>query len=165
LALIISIGTVFAESENNNKTSDKEYKTTATAITSNSKEKENSGYGVSGTEQTATLKPNGDFKVTGVKVNSVSASTNTLNVSLYGISRDINVGNAKISGGSKKITINDIMAGDVLYGSGNYNANTKTATISEITNVTYKTRASSDIQAQINKLLEMIKQLQAQIGH
>lgn len=129
-------------------------------------EKRGLGIGVNGDQPSVVLRPNGDYRVTGVTVNSVSSSTNTLNVSLFGFSKDVNISGAKIfAKGGGAITINDIKVGDKLISIGNYNSSTKVITVNEIRDISI-TKAGNDsaIQQRIQQLLEMIKKLRDQIG-
>ena len=113
-------------------------------------------------EAAVTIRANGDFRVSGVTVNSVSSSTNAINVSFFGFSRDVNVSGAKIFGGGKEIPLGDIQAGDKLNASGNYNVTTRAITVYEIKDVTMR-KNTLDIQARIQQLLEMIQKLQEQL--
>lgn len=113
--------------------------------------------------RSVTMKANGDFIVSGVVVNSVSSSTDTINVRFYGFDRDINVAGAKIIGGGQRITIADFNPGDVLFGRGNYNESTRVITVSEIKNLSYRTRHVTSIQARIQELLDLVRQLQEKL--
>ena len=113
-------------------------------------------------EAAVTIRANGDFRVSGVTVNSASSSSNVINVSFFGFTRDVNVSGAKIFGGGKEISLGDIQAGDKLNAFGNYNVSTRAITVYEIKNVTMR-KNTSDIQARIQQLLEMIQKLQEQI--
>ncbi len=117
----------------------------------------------SSTQESASVKSNGDFSVTGVKVNSVDASSNSVNVSLYGLSKTVSLAGASIIGSNQNIAVSDIQVGDVLSGSGNYNESTHAVTISRVVDNSYTSRNVSSIQAQIQHLLDLIQQLQAQI--
>jgi len=113
-------------------------------------------------EAAVTIRANGDFRVSGVSVNSVNSSTNVINVSFFGFTRDVNVSGAKIFGGGQEISLGDIQAGDKLNASGNYNVTTRAITVYEIKNVTMR-KNTLDIQARIQQLLEMIQKLQEQL--
>ena len=113
-------------------------------------------------EAAVTIRANGDFRVSGVTVNSASSSTNVINVSFFGFTRDVNVSGAKIFGGGKEISLGDVQAGDKLNASGNYNVTTRAITVYEIKDVTMRKNVL-DIQARIQQLLEMIQKLQDQI--
>ncbi len=114
-------------------------------------------------QESASVKSNGDFSVTGVKVNSVDASSNSVNVSLYGLSKTVSLAGVGIVGSNQPISASDIQVGDILSGSGNYNEQTHAVTISRVVDNSYTTRNVSNIQAQIQHLLDLIQQLQAQI--
>ncbi len=116
------------------------------------------------TQESVTMNANGDFKVTGVKVNSVASSTNTVNVSFYGFSRDINLGNAKLIAGGNTIAIGDIQAGDILSASGNFNESTHIIAVSQVNDISYQQKNVSNIQQQIDNILQMIRDLQAQLS-
>src|SRR3989344_3303635 len=62
--------------------------------------------------ESVNIKPNGDFKLTGVKV--VGVSGNSITGSLYGLSLTVDIGSAKINGSNSTIALGDIQAGDVL---------------------------------------------------
>ena len=126
---------------------------------------ENSGESESesSTQESASIKSSGDFSVTGVKVNSIDASSNSVNVSLYGLSKTVSLAGASIMGSNQTISVSDIQVGDILSGSGNYNEATHAVTISRVVDNSYTTRNVSDIQAQIQHLLDLIQQLQAQV--
>ena len=117
----------------------------------------------SSTQESASIKSNGDFSVTGVTVNSVDASSNSVNVSLYGLSKTVSLAGASIMGSNQTISVSDIQVGDILSGSGNYNEATHAVTISRVVDNSYTNRNVSNIQAQIQHLLDLIQQLQAQI--
>ncbi len=108
----------------------------------------------------------GDFKANGVVVNSVSTSTNMLNVSLFGFSKDVSLAGAAFLG---DITVNDIRAGDKIMLSGNFNQTTRVITISRVNDIFAKQRKDSafnaaKIQQRIQELQDLIKRLQAQLG-
>jgi len=109
------------------------------------------------------MKSNGDFKVSGVTVNSVSTSTNVLNVSFFGFTRDVNVGGVKIIGGGNMITLADIQPGDKLTGRGNFNESTRAITVSEIRDVSFTSRNTTNIRARIQELWDLIQKLQNQL--
>ncbi len=110
--------------------------------------------------QSVKIGANGDFAVTGAMVNSVSSSTNTINASLYGLSRDVNLGNATLVGRGHTITISDIAVGDKVSAKGNYNAATKAIMVSELHDISFKSREIQGIQAKIQELLDMIRKLE-----
>src|SRR3989344_3226387 len=112
--------------------------------------------------ESANIKPNGEFKLTGAK--AVSVSGNSLTGSLYGLSLTVDVGSAKIGGGNTTIALSDIKAGDVLVVWGTLNKDTQAVTLSRIHDLTYANRGEIDrIQARINELLEMLRKLQEKL--
>lgn len=115
-------------------------------------------------ERAVTMHANGNFRVSGVKVNSVNASGNMLNVEFFGFNRDVSVAGAKFIGGGKTITLADFQAGDMLSGNGNFNSSTKVLTVNEVHNLSYRNRASGDLQLRINELLNLVKKLQEQLN-
>ena len=115
-------------------------------------------------ERAVSMQANGNFNVSGVKVNSVNASGNMLNVEFFGFNRDVNVAGAKLIGGGKTITLADFQAGDMLRARGNFNASTKTISVHEIHNLSHNNRASGNIQTRINELLELVRKLQTQLA-
>lgn len=124
------------------------------------------GIGVAGDQQSGIIRPNGDFRVTGVTVNSISTSTNTLNVSFFGFTRDVNISGAQIfARGGAAITISDIRAGDKLVATGNFNSSTKALTVKQIRDVSLeRSNAADNLQQRINQLLELVKKLQDQLN-
>lgn len=124
-------------------------------------EKGSTGLGIGTGLESAVLRPNGDFRVTGVTVNSVSSTTNSINVSFYGFTRDVNIGNAKITGGGKNLSINDIVAGDKISATGTYDKNTRVITVKKIFIINYKNR--SDKEKRIQELMDQIKKLQERL--
>lgn len=115
-------------------------------------------------ERAVTMQANGNFHVSGVKVNSVNSSGNMLNVEFFGFNRDVSVAGAKLLGSGKTITLADFQAGDMLRAKGNFNASTKTISVQEIHNLSYNNRATGNIQARINELLELVRKLQTQLA-
>ncbi len=113
--------------------------------------------------QSVKINANGDFTVTGAVVNSVSSSTNMVNASLYGLSKDVNLGSATLVGRGHAITISDISVGDKVSAKGNYNAATRTITVSELHDISFKSREIQDIQSKIQALLDMVRKLQDQL--
>lgn len=118
---------------------------------------------ISAENQSVRINASGDFIVTGAVINSVSSSTNTVNASLYGLSKDINLGNATLVGRGHRITISDIAVGDKVSAKGSYNAGTKTITVSELHDISFKSREVQDIQSKIQALLDMIHKLEDQL--
>lgn len=113
--------------------------------------------------ESAMIKPNGDFRITGVVVNSVVSSTNMLNGSLFGLSRDVSVSGAQIFGAGGPISLGDIMPGDKLVATGNFNRDTRAITVKQIHDLSSTGRSSTDIQAKIQSLIEIVRQLQEQL--
>src|SRR3989344_3872129 len=112
--------------------------------------------------ESVNIKPNGEFKLTGVK--AVSVSGNSLTGSLYGLTLTVDVGSAKIIGGNSTIAFNEIKAGDVLVVWGTLNKDTKAVSLSKIHILSYSNRGElSRIQARINELLEMLRKLQEKL--
>ena len=106
---------------------------------------------------------NGDFRISGVKVKSVNADGKKITVEFFGFSREVSVDGTRLIGAGKAITLADFKEGDMLTGSGNFNAATRTISVREVHNLSYRTRQSTDIEARIKELLEMIRQLQEKI--
>ena len=118
---------------------------------------------VNADQESAVLRPNGDFIVTGVTVSSVNTSANTATVTLYGFTRTVSVAGATLWGGGKSITLADIKAGDKLVARGNFNSSTRAITVSEVRDVSYAAQATSDLQKQIEELRKRLNDLQAQL--
>jgi len=114
--------------------------------------------------EAAVVKANGDFRVNGVTANSVNASSSLINVTFFGITRDVNVSGVKIMGGGRALSLSDVQAGDKLNAAGNYNATTKVITVYEIQDVTSRTQNISEIQKRIQQLMDMINALKAKLG-
>ncbi len=114
--------------------------------------------------EAAVVRANGDFRVNGVTVNSVNASSSIINITFFGITRDVNVSGAKIMGGGRALVLSDIQTGDKLNAAGNYNASTKAITVYEIQDVTSRTQNISEIQKRIQQLIDMINALKAKLG-
>ena len=113
--------------------------------------------------ESVVIKPNGDFRVTGAVVNSISSSTSMLNARLFSFSRDINLAGAQIYGANHPISLGDIQPGDKLMATGNFNESTHAITVSQINDTSYTTRNTSDIQTRIQALMQIVNQLQAQL--
>jgi septal ring factor EnvC (AmiA/AmiB activator) len=118
---------------------------------------------VNADQESAVLRPNGDFTVTGVTVNSVDTSANTATVTLYGFTRTVSVAGATLWGGGKNITLADIKSGDKLIARGNFNSSTRAITVSEVRDASYAAQATSDLQKQIEELRKKLNELQAQL--
>ena len=115
-------------------------------------------------KKAAIIEEDGDFKVNGVTANSVNVSANTINVTFFGFTRDINVSGAKFFSGGKSISLSDIQSGDKLNATGNYNASTKAVTVEEVRDTTLRTQNISEIQKRIQQLIDMINALKAKLG-
>jgi hypothetical protein len=113
------------------------------------------------TQESASLNMNGDFTVTGVTVNSVNVSGNSVNVTLYGFTRDINVSGATFTGSASSLA--DIVAGDKLSATGNWNESTRVFSVKQIKDVTPHGTTTGDQTQRINQLLEIVRQLTAQL--
>lgn len=113
--------------------------------------------------QSVKIGENGNFAVTGAVVNSVSSSTNTINASLYGLSRDVSLSGATLAGRGHAITISDISVGDRVSARGNFNPATRVITVSELHDVSFKSREVQGIQSQIQALLDLVRKLEDQL--
>ncbi len=126
--------------------------------------KDDMGLGIGdGSRQSAVIRPNGDFQVTGVTANSVSTSDNTVNVTFYGFTRTVSVAGATFRAGGRTIALSDIQAGDKLTAKGNWNETTHAVTVSQVEDISARVRNTSDLQVQINNLLELVRQLQERL--
>lgn len=116
------------------------------------------------TQESISVRPNGDFQITGVTVVSVDASGTTITGTLFGITRTVNVSGAVLMGGRAIISLGDIKSGDKLSADGNFNESTKTVMVKHINDVSYKkTQDASNLQARIQQLLDLVAKLQAQL--
>lgn len=118
---------------------------------------------VNGDQPSAVMHPNGDFRLTGVTVNSVDTSANTITGTLYGVTRTVSAAGASLWGGGKSITLSDIKAGDKIVVVGSYSADTHSLTIREVRDVTYSQQAVSGVQKQIEELRRKLQELQEQL--
>ncbi len=125
-------------------------------------EAEQNGLGGSMNES-ASLKADGSFTVTGVKVNAVDAASNSATVTLYGFTHTVNLSGAAITGGGRMITLADIQPGDTLSGSGTFDEATHAITVSSVNDLSYASQNTANIQAQIQQLLQLLQKLQAQV--
>lgn len=114
-------------------------------------------------KRAVTMQHDGTYRVSGVEVKSVNASAQTLTVEFFGFTREVSVAGAKLIGGGKTITLADFQVGDKLTGAGSFNPTTRAITVREVHNLSYRNRASSDIQTRIQELLEMVRKLQEQL--
>lgn len=160
LALAITVP-ASAESEKSAKGLEKALQAVQKAETklSNNLEK---AWKIGDNENSVMIRADGEFRVHGVKVNSVSASSSMLNVSLFGFSRDVNVAGAKLIGGGQAISLSEFKAGDVLAATGRFDAQAKAITVSEINNLSSR-KDTSAIESRIEELLKMVRRLQEQL--
>ena len=84
-------------------------------------------------------------------------------VEFFGFTREVSVAGARLIGGGKSVTLADFQTGDMLTGKGTFNPTTRAISVQEVHNLSYRNRASADINARIQALLEMIRKLQEQI--
>jgi hypothetical protein len=113
-------------------------------------------------EESVSINASGDFRVTGVMVNSVNVGANSMNVTFYGFTRDVNVSGAVITGSANLLA--QVVAGDKVSAVGNWNKTTHVLTIKEVRDVTsHAQNGNGDTNQRINQLLEMVRQLQAQL--
>lgn len=169
LALVLAMSatslTVLAKDKNNE--SDNEHSTGASMFAPGQMMKiearDDNGRVLGGntTQPTVSINPNGDFKVTGVLVNSVNVAGNSVNVTFYGFTRDINISGATFGGSAQSLA--DIMAGDVVSAAGNFNSSTHALTVKLVRDVTAHGTSPSAMNDRINQLLEMVRQLQEQL--
>jgi ribosomal protein S30 len=153
---------VFAESNGSGKKVDK----AVTALQKNIEKFEDrieKAWEINDGRRAVTMNASGDFRVSGVEVVSVNASSNILRVRFFGFERDINVTGARLIGGGRTITLADFQAGDKLSGSGNFNETTRAITVKEIHNLSYRNRNTANVEARIQELLKMIEQLKEQL--
>ena len=116
-----------------------------------------------GNKRAVTIQGDGSYRVSGVKVVSVNASGNMLTVEFFGFTREVSVAGARLIGGGKQITLADFQVGDMLTGKGTFNQTTRAIGVQEVHNLSYRNRASTDINNRIQALLEQIRKLQEQI--
>jgi len=123
------------------------------------------GIGFGTQQESVVMRQDGSFRVTGVTVNSVNASANTVNVNFYGFNRDVSLAGAEIAGSGKTaINISDIKAGDKLSARGTFNKSTKVIAVSKVYDVTsQKSADTSKIQSKIDELLQLLEKLRAQL--
>lgn len=110
-----------------------------------------------------TMQADGSFRVSGVVVKSVNVDGKKITVEFFGFTREVSVAEARFIGGGQTITLADVKEGDNLTARGRFDVATKVIHVAEIHDLTYKTRRSGDIQARIQELLEMIRQLQERV--
>jgi hypothetical protein len=166
LAVGLSVNSAFADNNKNEKGKDNGLHLGNILGKISDDDAEKVGLGLSvDTKESAVLKSDGSFRITGVKVNSVSSSNNVLNISFFGFSRDINVSGAKIIGAGQMVTIGDIQPGDILTGSGKFDRNTHIITVDEIRDVSFvRVVQTNMLQQRIDDLLNLVKKLQDQLN-
>ena len=116
-----------------------------------------------GNNRAVTMQHDGTYRVSGVEAKAINTSSQMLTVELFGFTREVSVAGARLIGGGKAITLADFQVGDKLTGRGMFDPATRAIKVQEVHNLSYRNRASSDIQARIQALLEMIRKLQEQI--
>lgn len=114
---------------------------------------------VPGDRQSVSMKPNGDFFLTGVTVNAVSVGDQTITGSIYNASKTVNVAGASFIGARITIGLGDIQVGDKITARGNYNVATRVIAVTEIHDITLRTSRINDLQRQIEELLKRLKEL------
>lgn len=110
-----------------------------------------------------TMQADGSFRVSGVVVKSVNADGKKITVEFFGFTREVSVAEARFIGGGQTITLADVKEGDNLTARGRFDAAAKIIHVKEVHDLSYNARRSGDIQARIQELLEMIRQLQERI--
>lgn len=115
------------------------------------------------TDQAVIIQPNGKFKVTGARVVSVSVADQTMTVSLYNFVRTVSVAGAKIYGGGNVTGLGDLQVGDRLIVTGRFNENTHVITVETVNDVSWGSRQSAAVQAQIETLQRQLQQLMEQL--
>lgn len=119
--------------------------------------------GNNSTKESLSVNASGAFSMTGVTVVSVDASANTITGMLYGVMKTVSVAGATITGGGASITLSSVRPGDKLSVNGTFDESTQSATISSVNDVSYATQNTAGVQTQINQLLQLVQQLQAQL--
>ena len=114
-------------------------------------------------QESATINPGGHFSLTGATVVSVDPTANTITATLYGWTKTENVSGATITGGNSPISLSSINPGDILSATGDWNEAAHTVTITTVNDVSYAQKNNANIQSQINNLLQLVQQLQAQL--
>ena len=116
-----------------------------------------------GSNRAVIMQQDGTYRVSGVVVKAVNASAQTLTVEFFGFTRDVSVAGAKLIAGGQTVTLADFQAGDKLSGKGMFDPVTRAIKVDEVHNLTFRNRASGDIQTRIQQLLDMVRKLQEQI--
>jgi hypothetical protein len=116
------------------------------------------------TQPSVSMDMNGNFSVTGVTVQSVDATADTVTVSLYGFTRTVSLAGATITGGGQAMSVSGINTGDILSGQGVFNPSTHAITITSVVDLSTKNANTANIQAQIDRLIQLLQQLEAQVG-
>ena len=105
----------------------------------------------------------GKFRATGVTFNSVDTTGNTVNVSLYGFTKTVNVSGASLMGGATTMNLSDIKVGDKLSVMGTFNVSTGAISAMSINDVTFMQQNTANVQSRIQQLMQLVLQLQAQL--
>lgn len=120
------------------------------------------GVGIGSGVESVVMRQDGSFRVTGAVVNSVNGYS--VNVSLYGFSRDVSLAGAELTGSGGSITMSDIKAGDKLSARGVYNKTTKVITVTKVLDISSKKSSEmANIEARINELFALLEKLRAQL--
>ena len=162
-AVLVSAMGVGVYADNDEKKVEKQLDKTEKQLESFESRLENAWGLNDGNKRAVTMQGDGSYRVSGVKVVSVNASGNMLMVEFFGFTREVGVAGARLIGGGRSITLADFQAGDVLTGKGTFNQTTRTIGVQEVHNLSYRNRASTDINNRIQALLDQIKKLQERI--
>lgn len=160
---ISTVGVGVYADDNNEKKVEKQFDKVEKKLESFESRLENAWGLNDGNKRAVTMQGDGSYRVSGVKVVSVNVSGNMLTVEFFGFTREVSVAGARIIGGGKQITLADFQAGDILTGKGTFNQTTRAIGVQEVHNLSYRNRASTDINNRIQALLDMIRKLQEQI--
>lgn len=164
VALLVSAMGVGVYADNDDKKMDKKLDKAEKHLESFESRLENAWGLNDGNKRAVTMQGDGSYRVSGVKVVSVNASANKLTVEFFGFTREVSVADARLIGGGRHITLADFQAGDMLMAKGTFNQSTKVIGVQEVHNLSYRNRASGDINARIQALLDQIKKLQERIA-
>lgn len=107
------------------------------------------------------VEPSGEFKASGVIVNTNSAGT--LNVKLFGINFNINTANARIEGGATTTSVADIAVGDKLAISGTIDPVTGVISAKRIVDRTLEVRRTGIVRNRIAELMRIVEQLREEL--
>lgn len=119
-----------------------------------------------GTQESVIIRPSGEFRLTGVHVNSVDSVGMMLSGGLYGFSKDVSVAGAELHARNGRVlSLGDIKVGDKLIVRGNWDRTSHVITVKYIRDVSVVNdpAASAKIQSRIDELLKMIAALQAKL--